>query len=117
MSIEQIPLTLLSFADGKLAAEVDEKIAIILERFRQGEDGEVELSSDKATITVKLTIERDPSIGGFRCAFEEPNLKLPAKVTSGTVAIERDGILIVSAEVPAEQMRLVPAKHNDPKTN
>lgn len=106
MSLTQVPLTLANFADGKLLREVNDKITDVLERFRQAENGEIELASDKATIGLKLTIERDPAVGGFRCSFEEPAVKLPAKVSSGTVAIERDGILVVSTEGPAEQLRI-----------
>ena len=63
--MEQVPLTLANFADGALEVEVNAKIADVLERFRRMEDGEIELASDKASITIKLHIERSPAIGGF----------------------------------------------------
>jgi hypothetical protein len=108
MSLTQVPLTLHNFADGKLSCEINDKLTEVLDRFRACENGDIELASDKAVISVKLTIERDPKVGGFRCSFEEPSLKLPAKIASGTVAVERDGILVVASESDGEQLRLTP---------
>ncbi len=113
MPIERVPLTVANFADGAMAREVNDAIALILERFRRAEDGEIDLSGDKATITLKMHIERDPGVGGFRCSFEEPNLKMPAKVSVGTVAIERDGVLVVDVEASGEQMRLLKPNNSD----
>jgi hypothetical protein len=118
MPLEQVPLTLDNFADGKLAADVDEKFAWALERFRLGENGDIELASNKATITLKLYIELDPKVGGFTCSFDEPSVKLPAKVRSGTVAVQRNGVLVVSSEAPAEQLNLpLGARRVDPNAN
>jgi len=111
--IEQRPLTVNNFADGRLVSEVDEKIALILERFTSAEDGAIKLASDKATIAIKLHIVRDPQAGGFRCFFEEPHLNLPRKISEGTVAIVRDGILVVSIEAPAEQLSLLKSHKSD----
>lgn len=106
MSLEYVPLNVSNFAEGRFASEVDAAIADILNRFAAMENGDIELASEKATITVKLTIERDPGINGFRCSFEEPALRLPKKVTAGVPAVVRDGVLVVATEAAGIQLRL-----------
>lgn len=106
MNLEYVPLTLANFAEGKLSGDVDAGLADILNRFASMEAGEIELASDKATISLKLTIERDPGIGGFRCSYEEPKIAMPKKVTSGVPAVMRDGVLVVATESDPQQIRL-----------
>lgn len=106
MSLERRPLTLQTFADGNLAADVDAALADILERFRQFENGDIELADEKAEITLKLTVVRDPKVGGFMCSYKEPSVRLPPRVSRGTVAIESDGILVVSVESDGTQLRI-----------
>lgn len=97
--LTKVPLTLANFADGRVVGEVDSKIADILERFRQADDGECALASDKASVTITLHIERSSKINGFECSFDEPKVKLPAKKRFGTPAICEGGVLVVDAEV------------------
>lgn len=106
MSLEYVPLNVANFAEGKLAAEIDSALADILNRFARSEDGEMELASDKATVSVKLIIERKPEIGGFACSFEEPKVSLPKKINSGVPAVVRDGVFVVATESAGIQLRL-----------
>ena len=105
MPLEQVPLTLATYAEGKLMRAANDAFTEVVERFRKDEDGEIELDGDVAEITLKLKMRRDPSAGGFVCSFKEPALKLPAIVSEGTVAVERDGVLVVTTEATPQQVR------------
>ncbi len=54
------------------------------------------------------------AVGGFVCSFDEPTVKLPAKVSRGTVAVERDGVLVVDVEAQPDQISLL---RRDPTNN
>lgn len=93
------PLTLANFGDGRLAEEVNSKLADVMERFRSEDDGECALASEKASITVTLHVSRSSRALGFDCGFDEPKVKLPAKKRHTTPAIVESGVLYVDAEV------------------
>lgn len=113
MNLQYQPLTLATFGDGALMADVNSVLADILERFRQGENGEIELADDKAQIKLTLTIVRNPKIGGFECSYQEPTVRFPPRVSRGTTAVERDGVLVVSVESDGTQVPLSAARVND----
>lgn len=92
------PLTLANFGDGAVETEVNKQLAAILERFAEADDGKCALASEKASITIKLSIERSSQINGFACSFEEPKLVLPKKKRMGTLAVVEAGVLMVDSE-------------------
>lgn len=93
------PLTLANFGEGRLEAEVNSKLADVMERFRSEDDRECALASEKASITITLHISRSSKVLGFDCGFDEPKVKLPAKKRNTTPAVVEGGVLFVDSEV------------------